>query len=77
MRNYLSCAPRGSADTSVRLTSLVAALRLSIAKQEIEYGLGEGAFDEVVVNSDLDEASESLARIVEGFYGSAVSLEEG
>lgn len=49
------------------------ALRLRNAREEIDYGLGGGAFDEVVVNGDLEEASGSLAKVVEAFYGAAVN----
>mmetsp|Transcript_12472 Transcript_12472/g.12889 ORF Transcript_12472/g.12889 Transcript_12472/m.12889 type:complete len:313 (-) Transcript_12472:124-1062(-) len=46
------------------------AVRLKNAKVELEYGLEEGNFDAVVVNSTIDEAFIRLLSFIEEFYSS-------
>ena len=45
--------------------------RLGNAEEEILYGRG-GNFDVVVVNDDVDKASEELAKAIEGMYPGVV-----
>ena len=44
------------------------ARRTQNARYEMEYGLGEGNFDCIVVNGDLDEATRKFSSIIEEIY---------
>ena len=43
-------------------------LRLKNAASEIEYGTSEGVFDEIIVNDDVERATEELADVIENLY---------
>ncbi|GMH86591.1 hypothetical protein TrVE_jg10680 [Triparma verrucosa] len=49
-------------------TSETLKLRLENAKSEIEYGTEEGVFDEIIVNDDVEKATEKLADVIEKLY---------
>jgi len=43
-------------------------VRLENAPAEIEYGKGEGNFDAIVTNRDVDEAAAEILKILQGWY---------
>ncbi|GMI03598.1 hypothetical protein TrLO_g5559 [Triparma laevis f. longispina] len=49
---------------------------LEKAKEEIEYGEGEGGFDEVVENGVLEESFEAFGKVVEKWFGKVLEEEE-
>ena len=50
--------------------------RLGNARAELEYGRGEGNFDMVLVNDDVDVAVEELADQMRGWYPTTLDGEE-
>ena len=50
--------------------------RLGNAQREMEYGYGEGNFDYVLVNGELDAAVEELAEQMRGWYPTLEDVED-